>query len=442
MKRSSKIIKLLCMTLCLVFVFTCTSFGAIALSPSTTGSSNGDGKDGLLSPTDTYTVYKPDTDDYFDIDIPASGELGKDIVITLQVYIEGSGLNDCGYSDVRFTSVENIIIDDAMPTEKWNKITTQTKLLFDGVSSFVRIRLLNGEGETIRIKDSVKTSSAVLSESMLCGATLYMLPCVEMEQNCSFVVYTRGKTLLVFDGGNEGDAEYLVDFLYTLKSEVDHWFISHLHGDHIGALSVVLRENLIHVKNLYHDLPSAADCDKNEGTSVWYSDLTEYVKSDYNVVENFIRMKKDEVIEIDDNVKITVLNEMMQYSNNWGNNTNVCLRMDTFDGEKQGESVLFTGDSGIEVGDWLLENNPGGIKDCAIVTAAHHGQNGTSKAFYEVVAADMWLVPAPTWLWYGASAKGTYFIDNSFDTANVRSWIRDLEVARTYIAKDGIVAIR
>lgn len=441
MKRNSKIVKSLCIALCFVFIFTFTSFGAIALSPST-GDNGGAVIDEVLVSTDTYTVYQPDTDDYYDINIPAGGELGKDVVVTLQVYIEGKGLNGCGYSDVRFTSVDNTIIDDAMPTEKWNKITTQTKLLFDGESPFVRIKLLNGKGETIRIKDSVKTSSAVLSESMLCGATLYMLPCVEMEQNCSFVVYTRDKSLLVFDGGNEGDAEFLVDFLYTLKSEVDHWFISHLHSDHIGALSVVLRENLIHIKNLYHDMPSVADCENNEGASVWYKELNEYAKSDYNIVDNFIRMKKDEVIAIDDNVKIEVLNEMMQYSNNWGNNTNVCLRMDTFDGDTKGESVLFTGDSGIEVGEWLLENNLNGIKDCAIVTAAHHGQNGTSKEFYEAVNADMWLVPAPTWLWYGASAKGTYFIDNSFDTANVRSWIRDLEVVKTLIAKDGIVAIR
>ena len=427
--------KILCLALCFTFILTFASSTVYAISPSGGGSG-----ESLDNPLDTFVTYTPDTDDAYEIKIPVAGKIGEEAVVTLQVYIEGTGLNGCGYSDVRFISTENYIIDDAIPTERWSKITTQTRVLFDGEKSYIKIKLLNANGENIRIKEKVKVSTAVIGEDMLKGATLYMLPCVEMEQNCSFVVFTKEKNLLVFDGGNEGDAEYLVDFLYTLKSEVDHWFISHLHSDHIGAISAVLKDDLIHINNIYHDLPTPAECTEHkDGPSKFYNELMLHKDK----VDNFVTMNMGDVIEVDANVSVTVLNEMMHFGNNWGNNTNVCVRMDTKDGETKGESVLFTGDSGIEVGDWLLNNNLEGISNCAIVTAAHHGQAGTSKAFYQAVNSDIWLVPAPTWLWYGSGVKNSkYSYHIAYDTHNVRNWIRDLEVARTYIAKDGIVAIK
>lgn len=55
---------------------------------------------------------------------------------------------------------------------------------------------------------------------------------------CAFLVETNGKNIL-FDSGNGGPDSQLLPVLRSLgteASEVDHIFITHLHGDHIGGL--------------------------------------------------------------------------------------------------------------------------------------------------------------------------------------------------------------
>ena len=152
-------------------------------------------------------------------------------------------------------------------------------------------------------------------------------------------------------------------------------------------------------------------------------------------VKNVVTVQKDDKITVDE-VTVTVLNDCLEYSHNYGNNTTVVFRVDTL-----GESVLMLGDAGIELGEWLVKNNPDGISDCALVQSAHHGQNGTNKAFYEFIDSKIWLVPAPDWLWYGRNADYKFFTNTSLSIKETREWIRDLRVVKKYVSKDGLMKI-
>ena len=56
----------------------------------------------------------------------------------------------------------------------------------------------------------------------------------------SYVIRTTGGKVIVIDGGTTGDAPYLRGFLAALGSNVQAWFITHPHSDHVGALGEIL----------------------------------------------------------------------------------------------------------------------------------------------------------------------------------------------------------
>jgi len=114
-------------------------------------------------------------------------------------------------------------------------------------------------------------------------ATLHQLPCMyysdtgEEEQNQSYVIMTSGGKLIVIDGGYRiSDPEYLLAYLKKIsgsdKPNVDAWFITHAHSDHIGAFRAIAAKysDQITVEAVYHRLPTDSEIDNyfyNEDTA-------------------------------------------------------------------------------------------------------------------------------------------------------------------------------
>lgn len=86
------------------------------------------------------------------------------------------------------------------------------------------------------------------------GFTLWQLPLTEtISQGNSYVFRTNKGKIIVLDGGMPGESGYLRGFIGALGNQVDTWFISHPHVDHVGALNEILREPKgIVIKNVYH----------------------------------------------------------------------------------------------------------------------------------------------------------------------------------------------
>ena len=82
-------------------------------------------------------------------------------------------------------------------------------------------------------------------------------PSTEKNVMMSYVVQTPGGQLIAIDGGWEGDAPYLRQFLRGLGGRVHTWFITHQHDDHIGALTAILRRpEGIQIEQIYASLLS------------------------------------------------------------------------------------------------------------------------------------------------------------------------------------------
>ncbi|MBE6985139.1 MAG: MBL fold metallo-hydrolase, partial [Ruminococcaceae bacterium] len=100
---------------------------------------------------------------------------------------------------------------------------------------------------------------------------LYQLPSSTLNssgkyrQNMSYVIKTRNGKIIVIDGGyvtEDSDAEYLLSFLQEVTGKsvpnVDAWFFTHPHEDHIGAFEGLAERHAgeITVDTIYYNFPS------------------------------------------------------------------------------------------------------------------------------------------------------------------------------------------
>ena len=103
-----------------------------------------------------------------------------------------------------------------------------------------------------------------------------------------------------------------------------------------------------------------------------------------------------------------------------------------------GKKILFLGDTGVESGNKLLENQKDKLK-ADIVQMAHHGQSGVNKDVYEVIRPEICLWPTPEWLWNNDRGEG--FNTAQYKTVETRTWMNELKPKRNIIEKDGDITI-
>ena len=83
--------------------------------------------------------------------------------------------------------------------------------------------------------------------------TLWQLPSQINTIGNSYVFQMSNGKVVVMDGGVKEETSYLKGFLAALGNEVEAWFISHPHSDHMGALNQILMEpGEIRIKTIYH----------------------------------------------------------------------------------------------------------------------------------------------------------------------------------------------
>ena len=65
------------------------------------------------------------------------------------------------------------------------------------------------------------------------GFTLWQLPSQHNDIGNSYVLLTDKGRVVVMDGGQPREADYLRGFIEALGNEVEAWIISHPHPDHM-----------------------------------------------------------------------------------------------------------------------------------------------------------------------------------------------------------------
>ena len=284
---------------------------------------NADNAAVLQSATVAEKTYTGTAEGFRHIVADYENAIGSKVIVRIPVWIEKSGVT--GYGTPSFYTNGNVLVDDALPIGKWSTVSFETTVsLFADDVTGIFLDVKKCDGYTVKFAQATVTASD-LPETLLGGATMYMLPSVAAAQNESFVLVTKNGKLIVMDGGNYGDGQFLAEFLLGFKSEVDAWFISHYHEDHIGAAAYILENDLITVNNLYYAFPSKEEHDKYDSTkrTMEYTTFTEYAENALHVETPV----KDWTKTID-GLTFTALNSQSYYvtpngqaAYNYGNNT-------------------------------------------------------------------------------------------------------------------------
>lgn len=255
------------------------------------------------------------------------------------------------------------------------------------------------------------------------------------RQMMGYAIKTKNNEIVLIDGGTQGDAQQLEDYIISNGGNVKAWFITHIHSDHAGAFEIITQNPNINIEKIYMSIE-----DKD-----WYLKNEESRKEDvddfFDVLDNNPELKSkivepqiNEKIKID-NITVSILGiKNPEITTNAINNSSMVLKV-----RVNNKTILFLGDTGVESSEKLIKNQGKNLKS-DIVQMAHHGQNGATEELYKIVKPEICLWPTPDWLWKN-DINGTED-SGPWKTKETREWMEKLKVKQHYIEKDGTAKIK
>jgi beta-lactamase superfamily II metal-dependent hydrolase len=259
-------------------------------------------------------------------------------------------------------------------------------------------------------------------------------------QMMAFLIVTGNGKAIAVDGGNKQDTEYFHGYIEALlgpKPHIDLWFLTHPHDDHTDVLYEMLRRfpDDFTVGRLIYSFPPFDFLDRYEKDCAHtVSELDELLPVLRAKGTDVRAAQKGDLYAVD-GVTFEILRTYdTSITPNADNNASMVFRM-----EACGQSVLFTGDLGVEGGEQVLRTvMPEKIRS-DFVQMAHHGQNGVGRGFYEAAAPKACLWSTPDWLWNNDAGGG--YNTHSWKTVEVRGWMEELGVRHHFVNKDGTQVI-
>lgn len=269
--------------------------------------------------------------------------------------------------------------------------------------------------------------------------TLYQLAPEKNSLLQSYVIKTENGKLIVIDGGVDGAGKdhpaYMPAALRAIAGvgegeyfEVEAWFLSHAHKDHMYELSKMLSDysadSNYKINNIYFDFPEFGSAEyPGANADMEISQIRENINkygeaigagANYYDQINGAFINAESVaqgLSLDiDGVHMDVLQTWSAEDGTSNvNDTSIVLRMTI--GEQK---ILFLNDLGAIGGRRLLATYDDALKS-DIVQMAHHGQGGVNQDVYDAIDARVRLWPTPIWVWN--NADGIYQIDE------VREWV-------------------
>lgn len=254
-------------------------------------------------------------------------------------------------------------------------------------------------------------------------------------QKMGIVITTSEGGVILVDGGYACEAEETLERLREITGKrvphLDAVILTHPHRDHIGVFVewAGAREGEIEFDRVYYNFPSVSFMADN-GEPNEAEILSEF----YALLPRFA--EKARIISGGDTFTVRGAHFRVLYTTdceftmNVGNNASAVFEM-TLSGKK----TLFLGDCGVEAGEKLIRMYGDGLK-ADLCQMAHHGQNGVTKAFYEIVRPSTCLWCAPDWLWNNDAGLG--FNTHVFQTVTVRGWMDEISPdRRDYVTMNG-----
>jgi beta-lactamase superfamily II metal-dependent hydrolase len=269
------------------------------------------------------------------------------------------------------------------------------------------------------------------------GYRLLQAPNMTLVQMMSYIIQPPSGPVVVIDGGNTGDADYLRDEIMKRVGEVEAWIITHCHDDHYAALIEIMNNpGGVKINRIYYNFPPQEWINQTEPvykvqTGKIFDLLHTYTDICTVVCEGDVIEPAGLKIEfLHDPAKVCNLIDPSTNNGYAVNDTSLVFRI-TFPNEK---TALFLGDLGPYAGDMLAERYGKKLKS-DIVQMAHHGQNGVNKNVYEYVQPEICLWSAPMWLYDNDLGRG--FNTAKYKTVIVRGWMEELGVKVHVVEGEG-----
>lgn len=248
----------------------------------------------------------------------------------------------------------------------------------------------------------------------------------------SYILQTEGGKVVVFDGGSADQADNLLTNINEhYGGKIDEWWISHAHGDHMGAFVKILGTagHLPVGKVVYSKVPEKITAVEAGSQGTLLNVLRKYEAEGGTVVD----LRETGVRYDIDGVFIKVLgiatDDFPQLGSPYPspiNNTSVVIRV--WDREK---SVIFLGDAqelkGAKV---LSEFRP--YMHCDYIQMGHHGNWTCGRSFYDAVDFKAALWPTPTSLWTCKSGNSA-----GWDCWKYREWVAAKGVTENHASCQG-----
>lgn len=279
------------------------------------------------------------------------------------------------------------------------------------------------------------------------GAALYSLNCVErLDWNIgSFIVKTRTGKLIVIDGGHTDELPRLIECLKHISGEetptVAAWLFSHLHDDHCGAYTRLVREEAwrskLIVKDMYCNFLGrdfSTEISRGEANASYGPIYDAIMGSDKTIGANIHTVNTGDVISVDEIVfEVLHAPDPAQGPQMNLNDSSVVYKM-IYD---NGQSFLFLGDAEWVCNNDLVENHANKLKS-DVVQVGHHGCGNVSRHCYELIDAKAYIWQCGERFWYQDCGEGL----NTHNVGYVRyrAYMKELGVKNEniYVTMDTI----
>lgn len=269
------------------------------------------------------------------------------------------------------------------------------------------------------------------------GFSILQAPNMTETQMMSYIITTPQGSVVVIDGGLDGDAPYLREQIKARGGHVSLWLLTHCHSDHFGALVEVLHDPQgITIDRICYNFPPR---EWIEAVEPVFHDETEAVFAALETHADIVQVVYENDVLTLDGLKIEVLNDPMGFqqftepSPNLGSNVNDTSLVYRFT-FPNGKTALFLGDLGLRAGNLFAARYGESLKS-DIVQMAHHGQNGADENVYRLIRPEVCLWTAPIWLWNNDWGGG--FNSYHYKTVTVRGWMEKLGVRYHAVEGEG-----
>ncbi len=209
-----------------------------------------------------------------------------------------------------------------------------------------------------------------------------------------FYTMETDQGLIVIDGGNAGNADYVRAVIEEKGGHVSAWILTHPHPDHIGAFNMLWDELQEEIDVIY--APEIDYLTYQERAHEWDG------FEGYDVFLNYMsESDKLQLLHTGDRFRLCGLrfeilhaceDYVYEHSNDIGNDCGLMIRV-----SNRKESMLFCADVGVGMSEKIMEQYSKKIK-CDYIQMGHHGNGGLSEAFYRLASPRAAFFDAPDWL--------------------------------------------